>query len=117
MAKSNYEVLDNLYRNFDPKKAGYLDEEELSMLNEKMEISRRSRIEVVNLKEFNILFFEHKIIPIYSEIDGLICMEHIKEKDKFDELMNKRDHARRVYDAVDSFLENLLFRLPEDSTF
>jgi len=116
MAKSDFEILDDLYHNFDPEKSGYLNEKELSTLNKKMEISRRSRIEVVNLKEFNILLFGHKITPIYAEIDKLICPEHIKNRDKFDELMNKRDHARRVFDAIDAFLENLLFQLP-DSAF
>lgn len=103
--KTNFEMLEDLYRNFNFKKHGTVDQDEIVKIGNILEIAERPLIDCHNLKHFNMFFFEHKIVPIYHEIDKYVVNGHIQHCDKFNELMSKRDRCREVYDAVDQVVE------------
>lgn len=111
MEKTNFEQLEEIYSNFKTEQKRFINVEETEKLRDLLYLKERSRIECENLKQFNTLFYQHKISPVYNQIDKISVGDHIKDVNEFSKLLDIRDHLRDMHDMVDLTIENWIFRI------
>lgn len=111
--KTYFEMFEELYDGFQLEKRGFVNTNESMKIANILGLVGRSRIDCENVKQFGTLLFEHKITPIYNQIDKLADGDHIKNRQEFDELMNKRDKIRQIHDAIDAVVENWIYQMKD----
>ena len=95
--KTNFEILEELYRTFTPEEGGAINQNDIVKIGNALGIAERSLLDCHNLKQFNTLFFEHKITPIYIYLKT--ANYELRPR-----LEAKRDRCKMINDAVDSVI-------------
>lgn len=96
--KTNFEILEELYRDFIPEEEGIINQNDIVKIGNALGIAERSLLDCHNLKQFNTLFFEHKIVPIYIEMKSAGPNLRLKFE-------VRRDRYKMISNAVDSVID------------
>ena len=81
ITKSNYYMLKNL--NFKPKGFGILDGKEVEYLRKHFQIDERSNVDLQNLRDFVVMYFEDKTRNSMEQYDIMSGIVGVIDEEKY----------------------------------
>ncbi|MDO4975239.1 MAG: hypothetical protein Q4E61_02845 [Alphaproteobacteria bacterium] len=74
---TNYQMLMSLYEKFHPKQQMYSTESEISLIKDTLFIDNMSILELRNLRDMTVMFFEGKNDNLVEKMDKISAITHV----------------------------------------